>query len=155
MISTRQKADPSPTRSQRIRVFNRQRKHRLDLPWIRRVAAHVAQALGLEQQEIGIIFIGDRKMSRLNRQYRGKSGSTDVLSFGQTGIADYLGDVFISVETASVNAFRAGHSLRQETAILVLHGLLHLTGYDHETDQGEMKALERKMRRSRLLHAGS
>ena len=155
MTSTRQKPNPSPTRSQLIRVFNRQRKHRLDLPRIRQAAAHVAQALGLEQQEIGVIFIGDRKMRRLNRQYRGKSGSTDVLSFGQTGIADYLGDVFISVETASVNAFRAGHSLRQETAILVLHGLLHLTGYDHETDQGEMKALERKMRRSRLLHAGS
>jgi len=115
----------------------------------------VAQALRLEQQEIGIIFIGDRKMSRLNRQYRGKSGSTDVLSFGQTGIADYLGDVFISVETASVNALRAGHSLPQEAAVLVLHGLLHLAGYDHETDRGEMKALERKMRRSRLLHAGS
>jgi probable rRNA maturation factor len=119
------------------------------------VATHVAQALGLGQQEIGIVFIGDRKMRRLNRQYRGKTGSTDVLSFGQTGIAGYLGDVFISVETASVNALRAGHSLPRETAVLVLHGLLHLAGYDHETDRGEMKALERKMRRSRLLHAGS
>jgi probable rRNA maturation factor len=139
-----------PTRSLHIRAFNRQRKHRLDLPHLRTVAARVLQALGLERQEVSIVFISDPKMRQLNERYRGKPGSTDVLSFGETGMVDYLGDVFISTETASANAMREGHSLQRETSILVLHGLLHLAGYDHEADQGQMRALERKLRRSCL-----
>jgi probable rRNA maturation factor len=139
-----------PTRFLHIRAFNRQRKHRLDLPQLRTVAARVLQALGLERQEVSIVFISDPKMRQLNARYRGKPGSTDVLSFGETGMVDYLGDVFISTETASANAMREGHSLQRETSILVLHGLLHLAGYDHEVDQGQMRALERKLRRSCL-----
>ena len=109
------------------------------------------QALGLAPQEVCIVLIGDRKMKQLNRQYRGKPGSTDVLAFGDTGLGDYLGDVFISAGTAFANAQAEGHSLHRETAILVLHGLLHLAGYDHEVDQGEMRRLERKLRRARLF----
>jgi len=137
-----------PKKFLHIRVFNRQRKHRLDLPHLRAVAARAMNSLGLERQEVSIVFISDPKMRQLNQRYRGKPGSTDVLSFGETGMMDYLGDVFISAEAAHVNAMREGHTLQRESSILVLHGLLHLAGYDHEADQGQMRTLERKLRRS-------
>jgi probable rRNA maturation factor len=142
-----------PKKFLHIRVFNRQRKHRLDLPHLQAVASRTLSALGLERKEVSIVFISDPKMRQLNQRYRGKSGSTDVLSFGETGIVDYLGDVFISAETAYVNAMRIGHTLQHESSILVLHGLLHLAGYDHEVDQGQMRALERKLRRSCMSQA--
>jgi probable rRNA maturation factor len=123
----------------------------LDLPYLRRVAARVMHALGLEEQEASIIIVSDRRMASLNLEFRGKAGPTDVLSFGETGLEGYQGDVFISAETAARQARKAGHLLRRESAILLLHGLLHLAGYDHETDHGEMRRLERKMRRDPLF----
>jgi probable rRNA maturation factor len=87
-------------------------------------------------------------MADLNHRFRGKPQPTDVLSFpvdpGENG---YLGDVVISAETARRNARRSGRSLREELRILILHGVLHLLGYNHETDRGQMNRLERKLRR--------
>jgi probable rRNA maturation factor len=102
--------------------------------------------LGVEQSEFSIVFVTDDMIRRYNRQYRGFDKATDVLSF--SGNDGYLGDILISSETA-YNQARKSKTLSFETNIrrLLLHGLLHLMGYDHETDDGEMRMLERRLRR--------
>jgi len=101
--------------------------------------------------EVALVFAGDGALRRLNRDYRGKDKPTDVLSFPgspETG----LGDIVISVETARRNARRGGRTVPQELDVLALHGFLHVLGYDHETDDGTMDRLERRLR-TRLLGA--
>jgi probable rRNA maturation factor len=101
-------------------------------------------------------------MRRLNRDYRGIDGTTDVLSFayheseGVVGVNEtrHIGDVVISVETAERYARELGLSFDREIEHLVIHGALHLAGYDHETDNGEMKKLERKLRKELLKNHG-
>jgi probable rRNA maturation factor len=102
--------------------------------------------LGVEQSEFSIVFVTDDMMRRYNREYRGFDKATDVLSF--SGDGSYLGDILISSETA-YNQTLKSKTLSFETNIhrLLLHGLLHLMGYDHETDDGEMRTLERRLRR--------
>ena len=103
--------------------------------------------------EISLVLAGDRLLRRLNRDYRGKDRPTDVLSFPGDGGEAGLGDVVISVETAGRNARRLGRSLLQELDVLALHGLLHVLGHDHETDDGTMDRLERRLRTRLLGHA--
>jgi len=101
-------------------------------------------------------------MRRLNRQFRGKNKATDVLSFpafahvskiGRHVAPEVVGDIAISVDTAREQAAGMGHALAVEIKVLMLHGLLHLAGYDHETDGGEMARREEKLRESlRLPH---
>ena len=110
-----------------------------------RVLEGAAAALRVEG-ELALVFAGDAMLHRLNRDYRHKDKPTDVLSFESQGIDMGLGDVFISVPTARVNAARFGRTLDQELEILALHGFLHALGYDHETDDGQMEALERRLR---------
>jgi probable rRNA maturation factor len=92
-------------------------------------------------------------MQALNRRFRGKNKATDVLSFpSQTpGVA---GDIAISLEIASANAAELGHDLATEVKILILHGMLHLAGYDHEIDDGEMLAREAGLRQELKLPVG-
>jgi len=92
-------------------------------------------------------------MQELNRRYRRKNKPTDVLSFpsGAPGVA---GDIAISLEIAATNATEIGHSLATEVKVLILHGLLHLAGFDHEKDKGEMLAREIAMRRELKLPVG-
>ncbi len=99
-----------------------------------------------------VAFVSDRAMRALNRIWRGKRATTDVLSF-PTEQAEFeklaglnLGDIVISIEQAERQAKEHGLSLENEIAQLILHGLLHLSGYDHETDRGEMNRLELKLR---------
>lgn len=95
-----------------------------------------------------VVLVSDRRMAEMNRQFRGRSGTTDVLAFpaaaGPWEEEDYLGDIVISVDRADLQ--RRG-SLEEEIGVLALHGVLHLLGYDHETDSGEMARLERRLRR--------
>jgi probable rRNA maturation factor len=93
-----------------------------------------------------VLFCGDRRMRTLNRVYRRKDRTTDVLAFPAGG-GELLGDIVISVPYASRQARRRGEPVSREIERLLVHGLLHLSGYDHETDDGEMDALESKMRR--------
>jgi probable rRNA maturation factor len=94
-------------------------------------------------------FCGDPAMRRLNRELRGKDKTTDVLSFpgGVTPEGYHLGDIVISLPQARRQAEEAGHSLGRELRILLLHGVLHCLGHDHETDDGTMNRLERRLRR--------
>jgi probable rRNA maturation factor len=130
-----------------IVVLNRQRRRRVDTARLTRVVRGAATALGIEG-EVALVLTGDRAIRPLNARYRGKDKTTDVLSFpgGEAG----LGDILISVETAERNAHGLGRTLLQELDVLALHGFLHVLGYDHETDDGTMDRLERRLRR-RLL----
>jgi probable rRNA maturation factor len=111
------------------------------LPWL----APLVAALAPEAEGLGVRFVGDRAMRLTNRQFRGKDKTTDVLSF--PGDEEYLGDILISVPTARRQAGTAGHSVDRELKTLLLHGILHCLGYDHETDRGEMERLERRLRK--------
>jgi len=92
---------------------------------------------------------GDRTLRRLNREFRGRDAVTDVLSFpGEAGPEGlHLGDVVVAMPTARRQAAVAGHTAARELRLLALHGLLHCLGHDHETDEGEMDRLERRLRR--------
>ncbi len=92
-----------------------------------------------------MLFCGDARMRRLNRDYRGKDRSTDVLAFPAAG-GPLLGDIVVSVPYASRQARRRGEPASREIDRLLVHGFLHLLGYDHETDLGEMEALESRVR---------
>jgi len=99
--------------------------------------------------EVSVLLTTDRVIRRLNRDFRGKDKATDVLSFpAEAGFVDELiaGDLAVSVPTARKQAATQGHALRVEIKVLLLHGLLHLAGYDHETDSGEMARREQKLR---------
>lgn len=105
-----------------------------------------------------VAIVSDGRMRTLNRTFRGKNAATDVLSFpaaGPTpGDESYLGDIVIASGVAARQAEAAGHALTTEVKVLALHGLLHLLGHDHETDEGEMARLESRLRRKAGLKDG-
>lgn len=112
--------------------------------------------------EVTVAVVSDRRMRALNRVFRGKDVPTDVLSFPTDPAASpaiagqprLLGDIVIASGVARAQATREGHSLTTELRVLALHGLLHLLGYDHETDQGQMARVEARLRRKGGLSAG-
>ena len=118
-----------------------------------------ARALVGVHGQVDVLLAGDVTLRRLNRQFRGKNKATDVLSFPALRVADggdarLAGDIAISVETAERQAEAFGHTLRDEVRVLLLHGLLHLQGMDHETDDGEMAERERELRGALSLPGG-
>lgn len=119
---------------------------------IRRKIEILLKALGRPCAEISILFSGDSVIRALNRRYRGNNKTTDVLAFAfrdgaYPGVQpDILGDIVISVPQASRQAAEAGHSLEREIDILIIHGLLHLLGYDHEKGIKEAARMQRKER---------
>lgn len=104
--------------------------------------ARRAQKLAGLSGEVNVLVAGNRRLQELNRRFRKKDLPTDVLSFAGDG----AGEIAISAELARRNAALYGHSAADELRILVLHGMLHLAGYDHETDNGRMAALESRLR---------
>jgi probable rRNA maturation factor len=129
-----------------IEAVNRQRKRKIDTKAWETFAARAAAAIGNTESSATIAFVSDRTIRQLNRQFRGVDKATDVLSFPAEDEAN-LGDVAISVDTAAAQAKENGLTFDEEVAQLILHGLLHLSGYDHETDNGEMNRLELRLRR--------
>jgi probable rRNA maturation factor len=136
-----------------IEVINRQRKAPVDLAHWRSFIESALKVVPSQGVGVTVAFVSDRVMRELNRSWRGKRGTTDVLSF-PADQADFekvseatLGDIAISLERAQLQAQENGLELQQEIAQLILHGLLHLCGYDHETDEGEMNKLELTLRR--------
>lgn len=107
--------------------------------------ARRARKLARVRGEVDVLISGDASLRELNRRYRGKNQPTDVLSFLRSNGAGG-GDIAISAHIARSNARRYGHSTADELKILVLHGMLHLAGYDHETDDGRMRKLEARLR---------
>ena len=123
--------------------------------WLSEVAP--ASARG----EVTVALVGDRQIRSLNRRFRGVDRVTDVLAFPMDGAAPgagllasgprYLGDIVIATERARRQARAEGHSLTTELRVLALHGLLHLLGYDHERDAGQMERMEGRLRRQGRL----
>jgi probable rRNA maturation factor len=105
---------------------------------------------------VSVLVTSSRELQVLNCRFRGKNEATDVLSFpAMPGVAPkFAGDVAISAEIASQNARRLGHTAAEEIRILVLHGMLHLAGYDHELDNGEMEREEARLRKTLGLPVG-
>lgn len=120
------------------------------------MAALVAE-LAPEADTVGVRFAGDRTVRRLNREYRGKDKTTDVLSFPGEDSPEgrHLGDIVISIPTAERQAEERGAALEEEVKLLLLHGVLHCLGHDHETDQGDMERIESRLRRRWLRRAGT
>jgi len=92
------------------------------------------------------VFTSDKELRRLNREFRNRDCTTDVLSFPSGDSDGYLGDIAISFTRAKHQAAEYGHCVSAEVEILMLHGVLHLLGMDHETDDGQMAREERKWR---------
>lgn len=117
---------------------------------LRQVAQATLARIGVKEGGLSVLLCDDRTIELLNRHFRGKPEPTDVLSFPAHDRAPsgalHLGDVAISVETAARQAETAGHPLARELCLLLIHGTLHVCGFDHETDDGEMAALEAELR---------
>jgi probable rRNA maturation factor len=129
-----------------IEVVNRQRRVKIDTGAWASFAGKALDAIGKRDSSATVAFVSDRSIRKLNRQFRGVDKATDVLSF-PADEPDNLGDVAVSLETAARQAKENGLSFENEIAQLILHGLLHLSGYDHETDNGEMNRMELKLRK--------
>jgi probable rRNA maturation factor len=133
-------------------IINNQRKIKLDWKIFENFAAKaLSQISEAENKTPAIAFVSDRKMRALNKEFRGKNKTTDVLSFPfQADEFDieqtFLGDVVISLEQAQRQAAENDLDLETEIKQLILHGILHLCGYDHETDGGEMNSRELELR---------
>jgi probable rRNA maturation factor len=131
-----------------IEAVNRQRKRKIDTQAWETFAARAAGAIGKSQFSATIAFVSDKTIRQLNRQFRAVDKATDVLSFPAEDEDQLnLGDIAISVDTATKQAKENGLTFDEEVAQLILHGLLHLCGYDHETDNGEMNRLELRLRK--------
>jgi probable rRNA maturation factor len=144
-------------------VVNRQRLTRIDTRRVANLADATLGALVRQGTNLTVAFVRDRVMRELNREFRGSDRTTDVLSFpaeddkqsaGGNFIgavaSEHLGDIVISTDMALRQANEAGHSFAREVDELVIHGVLHLCGYDHETDRGQMNRLELKLRKKLL-----
>jgi len=134
-------------------IVNLQRKFRVDTaPFQAFLVALSAGVKEAEGRHFSVALVSDKRMADLNKLFRGKGSTTDVLSFPNEPEEfdpdqKNLGDVVISVEQANRQAEENGLSLEMELKQLILHGLLHLCGYDHETDNGEMNARELDLRK--------
>ena len=142
-----------------IEVVNRQRLCAIAREQIARLAAAALAGAGRRDASLTVAFVRDHAIRKMNRDFRGKDYATDVLSFPAADgsfndplaeSTDSLGDIVIATDTARRQADEAGHAIERELSELVIHGTLHLCGYDHETDHGEMNRLELRLRR-RLL----
>jgi probable rRNA maturation factor len=136
-----------------IEVINRQRRRKIDVNRWRKFGEKALQAIGASQRNATVIFVSDDAIRKLNRQFRGRNYATDVLSFPseaepfETESKADLGELIISVQRATAQARENGLSFANEVEQLILHGFLHLCGYDHESDRGQMNRLELKLRK--------
>ncbi|HET9399722.1 MAG TPA: rRNA maturation RNase YbeY [Candidatus Acidoferrales bacterium] len=138
-------------------ILNRQDRVSIQIPGLSRFWRRVRKELKLDPRDATVCFVSDVEIARLNHTYRAKRKATDVLSFpfGDGGNRRsnnaegrrYLGDIAIAPGVARRNAMRLGRTVDEELRILMLHGALHLLGYDHEADDGEMDRVEARLRR--------
>ena len=142
-----------------VLLQNRQRAVAVNGAWLGGTAEAVLAAAGVQSAELSLVLVSDRRMRSLNRRYRKKDRTTDVLAFpmherkrGQiyfprrkTNLSPFLlGDVVISLPTAKRQAAELGHSLRDEVSRLLVHGVLHLLGYDHERSERDALLMARR-----------
>jgi probable rRNA maturation factor len=119
-----------------------------------RAFATLIERMVADGRHFGCLLTDDRELRRLNHLFLDRDYTTDVLSFPAQGAADFLGEIAISTTRAAKQAREYGHSVEQEIAILMLHGVLHLLGMDHERDHGRMARAERRYREELGLPEG-
>jgi probable rRNA maturation factor len=114
--------------------------------WVEAELARALVAAGLTEAEVSVVLTDDERIRAINLAWRGKDAATDVLSFPQDDPL-VLGDIVVSLDTARRAAEELGHDVLVEVRVLLVHGLCHLLGYDHETDEeaAEMRALEARL----------
>jgi probable rRNA maturation factor len=138
-------------------LLNRQRTRRVGVAALRAFLQRLVREVPPHRADsLAVCLVSERRMRALNREFRGIDAPTDVLSFGDGELSQdgvHLGDIVISVPAAARQARAEGHSLARELRILILHGYLHLLGYDHETDDGTMNGMQRRLVRRLLPHA--
>ena len=133
----------------RILIQNRQRKYPLNERKIRRWVRAILKMQNEGDAEIGLTFVNNRAMQRYNRDYRGKNTPTDVLSFplrnrGEKNFSPLLGDIIISLEKTYEEAQLFYHDDAEHLLFLLIHGILHLLGYDHEQSRNEALCMKRR-----------
>jgi probable rRNA maturation factor len=143
-------------------ILNRQRAVRLARRPLESFLRRAQEAVGFQGAGVTVCLVSDAEIARLNETFRKKKGPTDVLSFPAVvrrrpvrlrrsaptdKAGEYLGDIAVSPATARRYAKQNGRNLSSELRVLILHGVLHLLGYDHETDRGEMDRVEAKLRK--------
>jgi probable rRNA maturation factor len=143
-------------------ILNRQRRVRVAITPLEEFLERVRKTVRVPEDALTVCLVSDASIARWNESLRGKPGPTDVLSFpaNENGMksrakprrrnaskSSYLGDIAIAPAVARRNARRFGRTFDDELRLLILHGVLHLMGYDHETDHGEMERRERGLRR--------
>lgn len=138
-----------------MQILSRQRRFRILLRSVSSFCGRILQTLGQKDCSLSVVFINSSRMRKINRIYRGKDVPTDVLSFRYAGETfegkPFLGEIVISPEVAQKNAAERRMAFDAEIRTLVLHGILHLIGYDHETDDGEMNRLQKSLQRRRVF----
>lgn len=139
-----------------VRIENRQARQKIDLPKLERVAQRILSVLACPEAMLSVVLVDDAEIRELNRRYLNRDRTTNVISFPmQEGEASgvnplLLGDVVISVDTACRDAAEAGATAESELYFLLLHGILHLTGYNHE-HVGEEEARRMEARESEIF----
>jgi probable rRNA maturation factor len=150
-----------------LMILNQQRQVRVRVAALDDFLSRACRAVRVPRTSLTVCLVSGARMARWNAAYRGKRGATDVLSFGSAddskgtagsgrtakslprkSAASYWGDIAICPAVARRNARRLGRTLDGELRILILHGILHLMGYDHERDSGQMERRERRLRRA-------
>ncbi len=134
-------------------ILERRKTKDLSRLALARFANKAQRAAGL-CGEVNILLTGNSEIRRLNLQFRHQDKPTDVLSFPALFAPTEGGDIAISLQTARAQAASIGHDLLTEVKVLILHGMLHLAGHDHETDRGQMQKLEEKLRAELHLPSG-
>jgi len=133
-------------------ILERRKTKELSRLALARFANKAQRAAGIPG-EVDVLLTGDSEIQRLNLQFRHKDEATDVLSF-PNGQPLAGGDIVISLQTARAQAVEIGHNLLTEVKVLILHGMLHLAGHDHESDRGQMQNIEARLRAEFKLPAG-
>lgn len=138
-----------------IQVVNRQRQFAVSRPSVALFCLNVLRSFYADARALSVVFIGARRMRAINGKYLGHDYATDVLSFSYKGSVvegrPFLGEIVIAPEVAAAHAARYGTSPEREIRKLLVHGILHLLGYNHETDRGQMNRLQKKLLRRKLL----
>ncbi len=139
----------------RVEVMNRQRRFKIYCQRVACFCAALLEKLKQPSHALSVVFISARRMRLINRHYRQRDYATDVLSFSYPGILSngipYLGEVLISPEVASHQALRYRVDPEKELRRLLVHGVLHLLGYDHEKDRGRMRRVEANIMRQKFF----
>lgn len=136
-----------------IFINNEQKEHSIDCVLLENQGKSILRVLGCENQELSVLLADDRKIRTLNKQFRGQDRATDVLSFSQNDEEEeskpsyhLMGDVVISAVTAKRQAAEHGLTLEEEIVLLLIHGILHLLGFDHERSNEEACHMKQKTR---------